>query len=81
MGVASSGWGSQLSLLVEVSSFWGVVETSEWDSAAAQAIVEEAGGMVIDTKHKRLEYNTKESLLNPEFLVIADKEFDWQQYI
>jgi 3'(2'), 5'-bisphosphate nucleotidase len=55
--------------------------TSEWDSAAAQAIVEEAGGMVIDTKHKRLEYNTKESLLNPEFLVIADKEFDWQQYI
>ena len=55
--------------------------TSEWDTAAAQAIVEEAGGMVIDTDYKRLEYNTKESLLNPPFLVIADKEFDWQQYI
>jgi len=55
--------------------------TSEWDTAAAQAIVEEAGGMVIDTKFKRLKYNTKESLLNPEFLVIADEQFDWAHYL
>ncbi len=55
--------------------------TSEWDTAAAQAIVEEAGGMVVDTDYKRLEYNTKESLLNPEFLVIADKQFDWARYL
>jgi len=55
--------------------------TSEWDTAAAQAIVEEAGGIVIDTNFKRLEYNAKESLLNPEFLVIADKQFDWARYL
>lgn len=55
--------------------------TSEWDTAAAQCIVEEAGGMVVDTGFERLRYNTKESLLNPPFLVIADKDFDWQQYI
>lgn len=55
--------------------------TSEWDSAAAQCIVEEAGGIVIDTDFKTLEYNTKESLLNPPFLVIADKEFNWRQFL
>jgi 3'(2'), 5'-bisphosphate nucleotidase len=55
--------------------------TSEWDSGAAQAIVEEAGGMVVDMNFQQLKYNTKESLLNPEFLVIADNNFDWKQYI
>ena len=55
--------------------------TSEWDTAAAQCIVEEAGGIVVDTDFKQLRYNTKESLLNPPFLVIADPEFDWQQYL
>ena len=55
--------------------------TSEWDTGAAQAIVEEAGGKVVDMNFNRLEYNTKESLLNPEFLVIADSEFDWQRYL
>lgn len=55
--------------------------TSEWDSGAAQAIVEEAGGLVVDMNFEQLKYNTKDSLLNPEFLVIADSEFDWKAYI
>ncbi len=55
--------------------------TSEWDTAAAQCIVEEAGGIVVDTNFKSLLYNTKDSLLNPPFIVIADKNFDWQQYL
>jgi 3'(2'), 5'-bisphosphate nucleotidase len=55
--------------------------TSEWDTGAAQAIIEEAGGIVVDMNFNRLQYNSKESLLNPEFLVIADNDFDWQQYI
>lgn len=55
--------------------------TSEWDSAAAQCIVEESGATVVDTNFKTLEYNTKESLLNPSFLVIADKEFNWSQFL
>lgn len=54
--------------------------TSEWDTAAAQIIVEEAGGSVVDTHYRRLEYNQKESLLNPSFFAIADKDFDWRQY-
>ena len=55
--------------------------TSEWDTAAAQCIVEEAGGSVVDLGYKKLTYNSKSSLLNPEFLVIADKSFNWDSYI
>ncbi len=55
--------------------------TSEWDTAAAHCIVGEAGGTVTDTSLKTLKYNTKESLLNPDFLVIADNSFNWRKYL
>lgn len=51
--------------------------TSEWDSAAAQCVVEQAGGLVTDFQFQPLRYNTKDSVLNPDFLVIADPQFDW----
>jgi 3'(2'), 5'-bisphosphate nucleotidase len=51
--------------------------TSEWDTAAAQAVVEAAGGVVITTDGKRLSYNTKAELLNPHFLVFGDPSRDW----
>ena len=44
--------------------------TSEWDTAAAQAIVEQAGGMVLTTDGQPLLYNTKDNILNPNFVVI-----------
>ena len=47
--------------------------TSEWDTAAAQCIVEEAGGLITDTQMNVLRYNTKESLLNPDFFVFGDQ--------
>lgn len=52
--------------------------TCEWDTAAAQAVVEAAGGMVVDEQFRPLRYNQKESLLNPFFYVIGDKHFDWK---
>ncbi len=55
--------------------------TSEWDTAAAQAVVEAAGGRVTDTRLQRLEYNRKESLLNPHFLVFGDADIDWSRYL
>lgn len=51
--------------------------TSEWDTAAAQAVVEAAGGVVIKTDGERLRYNTKPELLNPHFLVFGDRSRDW----
>lgn len=52
--------------------------TSEWDTAAAQAVVEAAGGLVVDSDFRPLRYNTKENILNPHFYVLADPEFDWE---
>ncbi|MDE2088981.1 MAG: 3'(2'),5'-bisphosphate nucleotidase CysQ [Gammaproteobacteria bacterium] len=55
--------------------------TSEWDTAAAQCVVEEAGGHVTDTAMRPLRYNTKPSLLNPSFFVFGDARRDWSQYL
>jgi len=52
--------------------------TSEWDTAAAQAVVEQAGGQVTDLELRPLRYNTRESLLNPHFLVFGDASKDWK---
>lgn len=54
--------------------------TSEWDTAAAQAVVEAAGGKVTETSGKPLMYNRKESLLNPYFLVFGDSSREWHNY-
>lgn len=55
--------------------------TSEWDTAAAQCIVEEAGGRITDTKLCGLTYNTGESLLNPHFIVFGDDTHNWRAYL
>ncbi|GMG87758.1 3'(2'),5'-bisphosphate nucleotidase CysQ [Biformimicrobium ophioploci] len=52
--------------------------TSEWDTAAAQAVVEAAGGIVVDDKFQLMRYNTKEDILNPFFYVIGDPSYDWK---
>ena len=55
--------------------------TSEWDTAAAQAIVESAGGQLITLDGQAMRYNTKAALTNPSFMVIADKHQDWRGLI
>lgn len=55
--------------------------TSEWDTAAAQCVVEQAGGYLTDTNLQPLLYNTKDSLLNPDFLVFGDKQQNWADYL
>lgn len=55
--------------------------TSEWDTAAAHCIVVEAGGYITKTDMTALEYNTKDSLLNPFFFVFGDNSRDWSQYL
>ncbi len=55
--------------------------TCEWDTAAAQAVVEAAGGTVVDEGFRLLRYNTKDSLLNPFFYVIGDPAFGWRKLL
>jgi len=51
--------------------------TSEWDTAAAQCVLEEAGGAVLDLAGAPFRYNRGESLLNPEFVAVGDASLDW----
>jgi len=55
--------------------------TSEWDSAAGQCVLEQAGGGVTDMQGTPLRYNAKESLLNPDFLAFGDRSVDWARLI
>ena len=55
--------------------------TCEWDTAAAQAIVEQAGGQVLDDQLNLLSYNSKSELLNPFFYVIGDTDYDWKELL
>jgi 3'(2'), 5'-bisphosphate nucleotidase len=49
--------------------------TMEWDIAAPQIILEEAGGAVINrTSKMSLEYN-KADLKNPEFIAVSNKQY------
>jgi 3'(2'), 5'-bisphosphate nucleotidase len=51
--------------------------TSEWDTAAAQCVLQEAGGAVMDLQGRAFRYNRGESLLNPEFIAVGDPAVDW----
>jgi len=55
--------------------------TSEWDTAAAHCIVDEAGGQLVKTDMSPLLYNTKDSLLNPYFFTIGNNDVDWVKYL
>ena len=54
--------------------------TSEWDTAAGQAVLECAGGAVIDLQGQPLRYR-KSRILNPPFIAFGDPEHDWLQYL
>ena len=50
--------------------------TSEWDTAAAQAVLEAAGGAVLQMNGRALQYN-KPEILNPDFVAVADPTVNW----
>jgi len=55
--------------------------TSEWDTAAGQCVLEQAGGGVTDIAGAVLRYNTKGSLLNPDFMAFGDRSVAWAHAI
>lgn len=52
--------------------------TSEWDTAAAQCVLEQAGGEVLDASLQTLRYNAKPALRNPDFVACAQRHPSWQ---
>ena len=51
--------------------------TSEWDTAAAQAVLEVAGGAVTTLDGTPLRYNERDTLLNPHFIAYGDDDRRW----
>lgn len=52
--------------------------TSEWDTAAADCILSEAGGQITQLDSTPLKYN-KESLLNPSFMAVGIVDDRWRR--
>ncbi len=73
--------GSSLKLCVlaggEADCYPRLGPTSEWDIAAAHAVLRAAGGEVYTFDGRPLGYNEKESFLNPEFVAVADSNYAW----
>ena len=51
--------------------------TSEWDTAAAHAVLSAAGGTVCQLDGAPLRYNTGAQLLNPHFIAFGPRDRDW----
>ncbi len=55
--------------------------TGEWDTGAAQIIIEEAGGQLMDIELQPLSYNERESLENPNFIVVGSPNLAWDEIL
>ena len=55
--------------------------TSEWDTAAAEAVLVAAGGRVVTSNGQPLAYNKGPDLLNPWFIASGDASRDWTSYL
>lgn len=55
--------------------------TSEWDTAAGQAILEGAGGLLLDPRGRPFRYNQRQTLLNGEFIAMGDPGLPWRTWL
>jgi 3'(2'), 5'-bisphosphate nucleotidase len=64
-----------------VDCYLRIGPTGEWDTAATQCIVEEAGGRILSTHLEPLSYNERETLENPNFIVLGDEALPWDEIL
>ncbi len=79
-GVERRGVGSSLKLCMLAEGgadlYPRLGPTSEWDIAAAHAVLAAAGGAVRQLGGQPITYN-KPDILNPDFIAVADATFPW----
>lgn len=77
--LVSMGSSLKICAIAEGSAHWypRLALTSEWDTAAAHAVLNGAGGSIVSEELEPLRYNQKDSLLNPYFHALGDPSFDW----
>jgi len=73
--LANIGSSLKFCLLAEGSAdcYPRLAPTSQWDTAAAQGVLEGAGGEVLELSGEPFSYPARESLLNPFFLALPAK--------
>lgn len=81
--VVSMGSSLKICLLAEGKAdlYPRLAPTSEWDTAAAHAVLAAAGGEITDTGFLPLRYNQKADILNPHFIAMADATHPWSDVI
>jgi 3'(2'), 5'-bisphosphate nucleotidase len=55
--------------------------TGEWDTGASQCIINEAGGAIMAANFDPITYNQRESVINPDFVVVGDQRVAWKSII
>ena len=55
--------------------------TSEWDTAAAQCVLEAAGGALLAPDGRAFRYNRRETLLNGDFVALGDMTLPWRTWL
>ncbi|MNF40785.1 3'(2'),5'-bisphosphate nucleotidase CysQ [compost metagenome] len=72
LALASIGSSLKFCLLAEGSAdcYPRLAPTCQWDTAAAQGVLEGAGGEVLDLAGEALTYEAREDFLNPSFLAL-----------
>lgn len=77
--LASVGSSLKLCLVAEGSAdcYPRLAPTSQWDTAAAQGVLEGAGGEVLDVEGRPLSYEAREHYLNPSFLALP-RDVGWR---
>lgn len=76
--VGSSSLKSGLAAAGEVDCYVRLGQTGEWDTAGAEVLLGETNGQIFDPHFAPLTYNQRESLINPHFVMVADKSANWQ---
>lgn len=81
--LVSMGSSLKICALAEGSAHWypRLALTCEWDTAAAHAVLDAAGGQILTDKLQTLRYNSKEELLNPFFHATCDRSQEWPSLI
>lgn len=54
-------------------------KTGEWDTAAVSCLLEETGGKIYDFQLNELTYNQRDTLINPNFLMVGNPNLPWDK--
>ncbi|MCQ4295917.1 3'(2'),5'-bisphosphate nucleotidase CysQ [Pseudomonas stutzeri] len=82
LALVNVGSSLKLCLLAEGAAdcYPRLAPTSQWDTAAAQGVLEGAGGEVLDISGAALRYEARETYLNPSFLALP-KGVEWREWL